>query len=260
MSRWIVTCETSLLAVKVHKMLRGRGWKQTKDSTILGTKNQYWEAEWSNAQNNCTRIQIIGLFWVWRNPRLSGRAIWSMNFHTWKNCCHDWTELNIDNVEFGTWSRPYQPEAFGPSSPSQVFFWVGYQKIYLFFSFFALLPFRAHVQMLLRGSQEGSQNEIEQMLLRAKVQKVNVPLAQSKTPARTGAVRRLVSVSMVRKVARMQSSFAKSATCCNMSNECPTYCCRALPNGAALAACTTYTVQLHSSIKPHNPQNPSWRR
>ena len=39
-------------------------------------------------------------------------------------------ELNTNNSE---WSRPYHPEAFGPPGPGRVFYWVGYQKLFLLF-------------------------------------------------------------------------------------------------------------------------------
>jgi len=37
--------------------------------------------------------------------------------HPRKNSCHSWSQLSSDNGEIGSWSRLYQPEAFGPSGP-----------------------------------------------------------------------------------------------------------------------------------------------
>jgi len=48
---------------------------------------------------------------TWRRER-------SKNCYIWKDGPGlDLTSLNTDNVDFRTRSRPYQPEAFGPSGP-----------------------------------------------------------------------------------------------------------------------------------------------
>jgi len=56
--------------------------------------------------------------------------------HPRENSCYIWTELNIENG-VGSWSRLYQPEAFGPSGPGLV---LSTRNNFLFFSFFPQLP------------------------------------------------------------------------------------------------------------------------
>jgi len=41
----------------------------------------------------------------------------SWKYHTWKDSCQNWSQMITDNVKIGPRIRPYQPEAFGPSSP-----------------------------------------------------------------------------------------------------------------------------------------------
>jgi len=45
----------------------GRGWKQTRIVQFCGTKHRCWGSKWPNSQSNCTRIQILGLFWGWQS-------------------------------------------------------------------------------------------------------------------------------------------------------------------------------------------------
>ena len=49
-------------------------------------------------------------------------AIWSRKCQSWKECPGDLTSLNIDNVDFCEWNRPYQHEGSRPSGPNRVIF------------------------------------------------------------------------------------------------------------------------------------------
>jgi len=59
-------------------------------------------------------------------------VIWSRKCQSWKDCPGKWAQLITDNINFCTWSHPYQPEASRLSGPGlssfllslgRVFFW-----------------------------------------------------------------------------------------------------------------------------------------
>jgi len=102
---------------------------------IVGVRNDQI-LKWLHSNSN--RMPLLRSTLIHEYPEEGAK--FSRKCQTWKNCCHSWSELISNNGEIGPRSRPYQPEAFGPSGPG-CFFWAGYPKIFLSFCFFAQPPF-----------------------------------------------------------------------------------------------------------------------
>ena len=105
------------------------GMEPNHGCTVLWYQKSMLGVEITKFSSTFAQIQIVGLFGVDINSRISGGGSKlcqkvPKKCHTWKDYCYSWSELISDNGEIGPWSRLCQPEAFGPSGPSWVCFWV----------------------------------------------------------------------------------------------------------------------------------------
>ena len=82
--------------------------------------------------NSNRRRPLLGLtVMVIHEHREEGAIFLKKVLHV-ETCCYSWSELISDNGEIDLRTRPYQPEAFGPSGPGWVFCWAGYQESFCF--------------------------------------------------------------------------------------------------------------------------------
>ena len=116
---------------------RGNGSEPRLYSFLVPAKIRCWDAKWPNARRSFIQIQTIDILGLVVIHEYQGEgSILTRKCHTWKDCCHNWTDLNTNNGEIGTRSRPYQPEAFKPSSLCRVFLGLGTKNFFFFlFSF-----------------------------------------------------------------------------------------------------------------------------
>jgi len=111
------------LYLKVH---RGDGsnpgwYNSLVQSIVVGVRNdQILEVTALKFKS----VSLLGLVVIYNYPEEESTL--SRAYHTWEDCCYNWTELNTDNGEIGQRSRGF-------------FFWVGYKKLF-FPPYFALLP------------------------------------------------------------------------------------------------------------------------